>query len=466
MQQYDLIIRNTQHAGTHKGDRTNTGTQSRFGQTQHFSLRNNNLPTVTGKYTHLHSVFHELFWMISGDTRLEYLIANKVRIWNEWVKPDTAIFEALTPAQLEQKLTDKWRGKALFVFTAGQSATYKFHSPEDYFKDVADEQIENFWTQYPDLTKEQRASFEIIVEIDVTAWSKTIGAEWKPLPPETEEDTHFEFMIRLHRLIFKSEPRRLVGGDLGPVYGKTWRDIEDTRVIPKSQWNDFEARGFKFVVDVPGTDHTTDRCVVTRQVDQLQDLIEQLGSNPDSRRLIISAWDPCLIDEQALPPCHSLFQFWTRELSTIDRLVWLEENDATRYEQLQNYRAVADESIERWLDDNGVPKRGISCQLYARSQDVFLGVPFNITFYSMLTHMLANQFNFVAESFFWVGGDVHIYSNHVDQVEEYKALPKYDTPTVHFKPEAKGKDIREITMDDFEVRNYVHGPRIAAKVAV
>lgn len=84
----------------------------------------------------------------------------------------------------------------------------------------------------------------------------------------------------------------------------------------------------------------------------------------------------------------------------------------------------------------------------------------------MLTHMLANQFNFVAESFFWVGGDVHIYSNHVEQIEKYKSLPKYDTPTVHFKPESKGKDIREITMDDFEVRNYVHGPKIAAPVAV
>lgn len=100
------------------------------------------------------------------------------------------------------------------------------------------------------------------------------------------------------------------------------------------------------------------------------------------------------------------------------------------------------------------------------SCDLFLGVPFNIMFYSMFTHMLANQFNFVAEEFIWTGGDVHIYSNHVEPMEQYKIQPQFETPTIQFKPESYGKDVREITQADYEILNYQHGPRIAAKVAV
>lgn len=487
MQGYSRIIDAVESNGYLKGDRTQTGTRSTFGVQERFSLRNFNLPVVTGKFTHMHSVEHELFWMISGSTKVGYLLQNGVRIWNEWVKPESAVYQILKHQDLFDQLEKKLGKHILFVFSAGQTDTFTTHPIEEYLSDISDAAEEAFWKQYPEMTQAKIDEIRTIVEIDVVAWSKTIGNEWAPLPAYLEEDTAEEFAYRLYRLVFNSNPRKLVDGDLGAVYGKTWRDIEDTRVIPKVEWTDYEKRGFSFVVDIPGDSMETDQCVVTRRIDQLQDVINQLTNNPDSRRIIICAWAPQLVDEQALPPCHSFIQFWTRELSIQERLDFLitrteyEETliptrgkqplkDVEAYKTFHSAFFPRESMTEEWvhnhLDQGGVPRRAISCQLYQRSCDLFLGVPFNIMFYSMFTHMLANQFNMAAEEFIWTGGDVHIYSNHVEQMAEYKTLPQFETPTIRFKPEVHGKDVREITQADYEILNYVHGPRIAAKVAV
>jgi thymidylate synthase len=497
MDQFSALLSNIEEFGHFKGDRTGTGTQSYFGQQHRFSLRHNNLPVVTGKFTHVHSVEHELFWMISGDTKVGYLIANGVRIWNEWVKPHTAAYEFIKHLDLFAKLEKRLGKNVLFVYSAGQfqglDVGFKIHAIDEYLKDLSDQAEQAFWQQYPDMTQAEIDSKRVVVEIDVTAWAKTIGGDWAPLPAYLENDTAEEFAFRLHRLVFGADPKKLVGGDLGAVYGKTWRDIEDTRVIPKLEWQDYEARGFTFVVDVPGTSVETDRCVVTRRIDQLQDVINQLTKYPDSRRIIICAWAPQLVDEQALPPCHAFIQFWTREL-TLDERIWalddryaLDDCEYTareggtvrgkpKFGSVDNFRLqlsvfkpveeLIDEYLHSRLNEEGAPSRAISCQLYQRSADSFLGVPFNITFYSLFTHMLANQFNMVAEEFIWTGGDTHIYNNHREQVAEYHSLPRFETPTIQFKAESRGKDVREITQADYEILNYVHGPRIAAKVAV
>lgn len=495
MDQFSALLCNIQEFGHFKGDRTGTGTQSYFGQQHRFSLRRNNLPVVTGKFTHTHSVEHELFWMISGNTKVGYLIANGVRIWNEWVKPHTAAYQMIQHAELFAKLEKRLGKNVLFVYSAGQfkglDVGFKVHSIDEYLAELSDQATQAFWQQYPDMTQAEIDSKRVVVEIDVTAWAKTIGGAWTPLPAYLEDDTAEEFAFRLHRLVFGEDPRKLIDGDLGAVYGKTWRDIEDTRVVPKLEWQDYEKRGFQFVVDVPGTSTETDRCVVTRRIDQLQDVINQLTDKPDSRRIIICAWAPQLVDEQALPPCHSFIQWWTRELSLYERVKLLAEKEVAEdkaladqgvvvrgkppVESVEQFRSsiqmwykdtVTDEFLHERLDKLDIPKRAISCQLYQRSADAFLGVPFNITFYSLFTHMLANQFNMVAEEFIWTGGDTHIYDNHVDQVAQYQSLPRFETPTIKFKAESRGKDVREITQADYEILNYVHGPRIAAKVAV
>lgn len=177
-------------------------------------------------------------------------------------------------------------------------------------------------------------------------------------------------------------------GDLGPVYGRQWR-----------AW--------------PGKDGTT--------VDQISNVLNSIKTNPDSRRHMVVAYNPTFVDEMALPPCHSLFQFY-----------------------------VADGKL--------------SCQLYQRSADTFLGVPFNIASYALLTHMMAQQCDLDVGDFVWSGGDVHIYSNHLEQVREQLSRQPYPLPQLKIlrKPES----LFDYQFEDFEIVNYQSHPHIKAPVAV
>lgn len=177
-------------------------------------------------------------------------------------------------------------------------------------------------------------------------------------------------------------------GDLGPVYGYQWRS-----------W------------PAPNGEH----------IDQISKLITMINSNPDSRRLIVSAWNPALVDEMALPPCHALFQFY-----------------------------VADGKL--------------SCQLYQRSADIFLGVPFNIASYALLTMMVAQVCNLELGDFIWTGGDCHLYSNHLEQADLQLSRTPYPLPTMKINPEVK--DIFGFKYEDFELENYQAYPHIKAPVAV
>lgn len=177
-------------------------------------------------------------------------------------------------------------------------------------------------------------------------------------------------------------------GDLGPVYGKQWRSW----ATPTGQ-----------------------------VIDQLKEVIETLKKSPDSRRIIISAWNVGELSEMALMPCHTLFQFY-----------------------------VADNKL--------------SCQLYQRSADVFLGVPFNIASYALLTMMVAQVCGFELGDFIWTGGDTHIYSNHFEQVATQLAREPRALPTMTINPAVK--DIFSFTFDDFKLENYNPYPGIKAPVAV
>jgi len=177
-------------------------------------------------------------------------------------------------------------------------------------------------------------------------------------------------------------------GDLGPVYGVQWR-----------KWKD----------------------EVGNTVDQIQDVVTRIKEDPDSRRIIVSAWNVGEIPGMALPPCHCLFQFY-----------------------------VADGKL--------------SCQLYQRSADVFLGVPFNIASYALLTHMLAQQCDLKVGDFIWTGGDCHLYSNHMEQVKEQLAREPLPLPRLAIK--RRPDSIFDYRFEDFEILNYQSHPHIKAAVAV
>ncbi|GGG89144.1 thymidylate synthase [Parapedobacter pyrenivorans] len=186
-------------------------------------------------------------------------------------------------------------------------------------------------------------------------------------------------------------------GDLGPVYGSQWRS-----------W------------PTPGGEH----------IDQIKQVVEQLETNPDSRRIIVSAWNVAEIKHMALPPCHAFFQF---------------------------YVAPADPR-------NGLYKPQLSCQLYQRSADIFLGVPFNIASYALLTMMMAQVCNMEAADFVHTFGDAHLYSNHFEQVELQLSRTPRPLPTMTINPTVA--DIFSFQYDDFQLTNYDPHPRIKAPVAI
>jgi len=274
MKQYHDLIKHVVENGTQKHDRTGTGTKSVFGHQMRFDL-SKGFPMVTTKKLHLKSIVYELLWFLNGDTNIEYLQENGVRIWNEW----------------------------------------------------ADEK-----------------------------------------------------------------------GDLGPVYGHQWRN-----------WN-------------------------SEEVDQISDIIQTLKTNPDSRRMLVSAWNPSVMPDSsktfsenvangkaALPPCHAFFQFY-----------------------------VADGKL--------------SCQLYQRSADIFLGVPFNIASYALFTMMMAQVCGYQVGDFIHTFGDAHIYNNHMEQIElqlsrDLKALPK-----MILNPDVKS--IFDFKFEDFTLVDYNPHPHIKGAVAI
>ena len=274
MQQYLDLVKFIQEYGVSKTDRTGTGTKSIFGYQMRFDLAAG-FPLLTTKKIHIKSVIHELLWFLKGDTNINYLTKNGVRIWNEWA---------------DQK------------------------------------------------------------------------------------------------------------GDLGPVYGHQWRN-----------WND-------------------------EGIDQIKTVIETLKTNPDSRRMLVSAWNPSVLPDTslsfsenvanhkaALPPCHAFFQYYVAEGK-------------------------------------------LSCQLYQRSADLFLGVPFNIASYALLNMMVAQVCNLKPGTFVHTLGDVHIYSNHHEQLEEQ--LSRSPRPLPRMILNQKIKDIFEFKYEDFTLNGYDPHPLIRGKVAI
>ncbi len=205
-------------------------------------------------------------------------------------------------------------------------------------------------------------------------------------------DDEFNEQYKAHLAIFKDkilndDDFMIKYGDLGNVYGKQWRD-----------WKDQDGKRF----------------------DQLKTLIENIKQNPNSRRHIISAWNPTEIDTMALPPCHTLFQFYVKDGK-------------------------------------------LSCQLYQRSADIFLGVPFNIASYSLLTHLIAKECGLEVGEFVHTFGDAHIYKNHIDAINEQLSRDSYDAPKLNINTD---KSLFDIEYEDLEIDGYESHPSIKAPIAV
>jgi thymidylate synthase len=222
-------------------------------------------------------------------------------------------------------------------------------------------------------------------------------------------------------------------GELGPVYGKQWRRWTKKKMYLSTDGS------YENIYD------EADQTVI----DQISILINDLKTNPDSRRLMVNAWNVGDLDQMVLPPCHYGFQVYTRELSHKERCDLFGHNDSID----------RDYSYSKWLDDNGFPKRAISLMWSQRSCDFPLGIPINIISYSLLLMMLAKQVNMIPDELIGNFGDCHIYLNQIDGVKEQIGREPYPLPTVKISDRVVS-DISEYTLDDIVLENYKSHPKI------
>lgn len=257
-------------------------------------------------------------------------------------------------------------------------------------------------------------------------------------------------------------------GELGPVYGKQWREWRDCKVVEchdVRRTQQLMQRGYKYIGNMK-EDGTT-YLVYEKPHDQISKVIQQLREDPDSRRIIVSAWNVADLDDMALNPCHNYFQFYTTEMTLLERLDWYEINEPEKFASapLINHEDIDDEErLHETLDREGIPRRKLSCFYMMRSNDYLLGAPFNVASYALLTHMIAQQLNMVPDELVYSGVDVHLYSNHLEQAKLQLTREPYPLPKLVIK--RKPVSIFDYKYEDFELVNYQAHPHIAAPVAV
>jgi thymidylate synthase len=250
-----------------------------------------------------------------------------------------------------------------------------------------------------------------------------------------------EFIKRIK----EDETFRKTWGELGPIYGKQWR-----------RWGEY--------IDKFASTWTMGNDV--KGVDQITNLINDLKTNPDSRRLMVSAWNVAELDQMVLPPCHYGFQVYTRELSQSERFIW--------------YGQPHHDHIEQEMDEQGVPKRAISLMWNQRSVDTFLGLPFNIASYALLLEIIAREVNMIPDELIGNLGDTHLYLNHIEQAKEQITRVPYELPKVqiternwymheavkeHLGEKSFNEKIMSYRPDCFELIGYESHPKIKAPLS-
>ena len=414
MKNYHIELEDILNTGNESKDRTEVGTLSKFGKLMRFPLTEDGIvpgeptiPMLTTRQFFSRSIIRETLWFLSGSTDVKELKDHNVTIWDEWVIPSTAKFTAVEPEKQTAQDMSTW---------------LRCNDPTAYAK----------WRSH----------------------QKTKG-----FPVETKEE--------IERVTGTSIPRvRLSSGSIGKgAYGTSWRKWPDTRMVPTTdaanpKWTE---RGYNNLGPLA---HDTNTTVLYREIDQIQNVIDTLKNNPDSRRIIVTAWNPGLLEDAALPPCHSWQQYYTRELDYEELLAYFRKKELFEifFGTLAD-KKCAKTQAQSFAKEHGIPTRALSCLLKARSQDFPIGSLGNIFQYALLTHLIAQCVGMVAEEFIWVGGNVHIYNNQVAYMEELLTREPIDTiPVLTLNPEVKNID--DFKFEDITISNYEHHPAMKIPIAV
>lgn len=410
-----------------KMDRTGTGTRGFFGHQMRFDLQKG-FPLVTTKKVGFKQIAAELIWFLRGETNARELNKLGAKIWDEWAVSWKTIYMELM-------------------------ARHRFHENPEAKSLLESEDIYDEDNLDPDY-------YQYAVErLQATGF--------------IEQEEFEELTSKL--------------GELGPIYGKQWRGWPDTIAIDV---NDHAAQINAVMggYGVLGVDEK--HYYMHRDIDQIGQLLRDLKEKPFSRRLIVSGWNcgavpdenvaldvNALRGRQALPPCHTLFQFLV-EPKTLDEMV--NEPDALRnphvqemYENYEHYRVamgddhpqvVQTEELLRETLKHLVKDRLLHCHIYIRSNDVFLGMPFNIASYALMTMVFAKISGYDPGELVYSTGDTHLYSNHFEQAEEQLQREPRELPTVIIDPRLE--KLEDLTMDSFKLVNYTPHERIKAPIAV
>lgn len=306
-------------------------------------------------------------------------------------------------------------------------------------------------------------NIKYLIDNDVTIWTEWAYEEYKKnmIKKWSENDLKDEKTVKpfkclsikdFEKKIKKDDEFALKHGDLGPVYGKQWvdwgghwEDVEKTKTYNKTN------------AETSIVDHLGWEKIYFKGINQIEDVLEQIKENPDSRRHIVSAWNVAEIENMLLPPCHILYQFYTIEMGIQERIKRFKEWNKTR-----RYDITGMSDID-CMNHYNFPTRRLSLQMYQRSCDLFLGVPFNIASYSLLLHIFAQQVNMIPDEFIWTGGDVHLYSNSIEASKEIMNREPYKLPKLKLN---KKDDIKDYRFEDFEIVDYQYHPNIKVDIAV
>jgi thymidylate synthase len=363
--QYLKLLKDILDNGVEKQDRTGTGTISVFGRQIRHDM-SKGFPLLTTKKMYFKGIVTELLWFLRGDTNIKFLVDNDCHIWD---------------------------GDAYKNY---RSKSKDIDLPENLYNNLID-----------DLNKD--AMFPIDNPNRMLSQEEFIN----------KIKTDDEFAKKW--------------GELGPIYGKQWRSWGRKNVVNYDLENVKSSDKVK-VMDLirDGGDYSKYDVKVTYQnnsIDQIANLINDLKSNPDSRRLIVTAWNVGELDQMVLPPCHFSFQVYTRELSMDERQQIFED---------RGYVCDVWPFSGDWhgeYDGFGIPRRAISLMWNQRSVDTFLGLPFNIASYGLLLEIIAKAVNMVPDELIGNLGDVHLYKNHVEQAKEQLTREPYTLPKFNINTE-------------------------------
>ena len=407
--QYLDILKDIIDNGVWKNTRSGN-VKSVFGRTMRFNL-SEGLPLLTTKKVFTKGIIYELLWFLKGDTNIKYLVDNNVHIWDDdafrWFK--TLDFKYL---EREEPYYDEEDNKTHI----GVHGYYKL----DYCIFDLEDDIENLYT--------------IVLNDDI---QNEISVTTEDLKNTTKEQfiDYVKKNAWIHRYdIYQgrkvSDKKIYQFGDLGEIYGKQWRNY-----------------------GISGKD-------------QIANIINTLKTNPDDRRMVLNAWNPDVLDNIALPACHMFATFWTRELTYQERFnILLEKNNndeiivANKIGELcgddnANFdNNSLKDKFNKLLEKENIPTRELSCSFTMRSNDFCCGNPYNICQYAFLTYMFCEICNMKPGELIYIGNDVHIYENHIEQAEEQISRKGSDIiPKLSFK--RKINDINDFTYEDFVISDY------------